>query len=116
MHHFLQSAYFVHRFLHSVPLAMLTKLSKNRAGEQTTDSTFSLAGTAFVTSSTKLFASGSVLYIFQLPAIIGLRIICTPFQPIPIPLNNDYLSFNATTPGSSLPSINSSEAPPPVEM
>ena len=31
-------------------------------------------------------------------------------------LNTSYLSSNATIPGNSFPSKNSSEAPPPVEM
>ena len=43
-------------------------------------------------------ASATVLCIFQLPAINGVRLIAS-----------------ASTPGSVLPSISSSDAPPPVE-
>src|SRR3954465_10638782 len=52
-----------------------TKLSRNNEGEQTMGSILSFAGTIPLISPIKVFASGSVLYIFQFPAIIGLRIL-----------------------------------------
>jgi len=63
-----------------VPLVASTSCPKNGAGEQITESTASFEGTTFFTSSTKLFASERVLFIFQLPAIIGLRIVYLPFK------------------------------------
>ncbi len=42
--------------------------------------------------------SAIVLFSFQLPAMNGLRLMCSAF-----------------TPGSSFPSMSSNEAPPPVE-
>ena len=40
----------------------------------------------------------------------GLNLHLCPFS------SGDYLSFAAATPGSSFPSRNSSDAPPPVEI
>src|SRR5690606_17145029 len=48
------------------------------AGGQTTASAPSMASSASRISRTKLTASSGVLYIFQLPAMIGLRIVVPP--------------------------------------
>lgn len=52
--------------------------SKNKAGDPITASTLSKAGTLVFTASMNACASLAVLFIFQLPAIIGLRNILTP--------------------------------------
>ena len=54
--------------------------AKNNAGDPITESTTSFDGTAPLTALAKSTASANVLFIFQFPAIIGLRIeFDTPF-------------------------------------
>ena len=68
-------------------------------------------------ASANALASVRVLFIFQLPAMMVLRylrFICgTPFFYLKKCV---YASSRQATPGSSLPSMNSREAPPPVEI
>jgi len=75
-------------------------------GQITTSTSLTTRSSAF-SALTRASASAAVLYIFQLPAIIGLRLGFMGERP--------YLSDNTATPGSALPSRNSSDAPPPVE-
>ena len=55
--------------------------------------------------SMKALVSLGVMFIFQLPAMTVLAMFVT-----------SYLSWRQAIPGSSFPSRNSREAPPPVEM
>ena len=59
-----------------------------------------------------------VIFIFQLPAMIfsSCHDHTSRFSCLTGVLPDSYLSSAAATPGSSLPSRNSREAPPPVEM
>src|SRR5439155_19257634 len=58
------------------------------------------------------------MFIFQLAATIFFLISCSCHdkQRDHHFFAHRYFSLNAATPGSSLPSSNSSDAPPPVEM
>ena len=102
---------FSSKYIFSAPTWMLLPLAASItgmmsiAGTQNTTSASSVATSGFnvFTSST---ASDGVMFIFQFPAMIFfLAILCS-----------SYLSFAAATPGSSFPSRNSREAPPPVEI
>ena len=65
--------------------------------------------------STNLTASLGVMFIFQFPAIIFfLAIFLSPFYLLHS--NCNFFVVSAATPGSSFPSRNSREAPPPVEI
>jgi len=88
-----------------VPSAAFTRAGRFVNGAQMTLSTPGRSALPF-TSAKNASASETVLNIFQLPAMIGVRMLQPP----------SYLSSNASTPGSFLPSMNSSDAPPPVEI
>ena len=87
-------------------LAMAGMIGK---GTQSTLSQVLVLGIAARSSSTKGLASEASLFIFQLPAITVLRYFL-------FMANAPYLSSRQATPGSSRPSRNSREAPPPVLM
>ena len=100
------------------------------AGTHTTTSHHLALGRIAFSSSANFLVSVAVLFIFQLPAMMVLRylrfIIRLLLFLIIIYMNEMdalnqteicfYLSSRQATPGSSLPSINSREAPPPVEI
>src|SRR4029077_20849664 len=79
-------------------------------GGATTISQRFAAATRGLNAAKKSRASCCVLYIFQFPAITGLRMWDTS------PAIQEALSVSASTPGSFLPAKNSNDAPPPVEM
>src|SRR6185369_10569751 len=82
-----------------------------KTGAMTTSQWFALATRGFSARAVST-AWLSVLYIFQFPAITGLRI-----QDLQDSQDEqDYFSVSAATPGNSSPAKNSSVAPPPVEM
>ena len=112
-------------------LPALTMVGIITAGVQRTTSQALGAGMAARSSSMKGLISEASMFIFQLPAITVLRyflFICiSPFREelsysrwsLPFwgrHLRSSYLSSRQATPGSSLPSRNSRDAPPPVEM
>ena len=86
----------------AVPAAALAFAASAVAGGQITTSTPRRSRRAAFISPTNLTAGATGMCIFQLAATRGVR--------------TAQRSINTATPGSTLPSINSSVAPPPVLM
>src|SRR5699024_10389888 len=82
------------------------RMSVNGGNTDTSTSEKYFSGNENAIFCTSAMASKCVRFIFQLPAISGFRAIERSYSPC----------SNTATPGNSLPSRNSSEAPPPVEM
>src|SRR5699024_448735 len=96
----------------SEPSAFATSEGRWMNGAQMALSTSSFFGRA-PSASMNASPSETVLFIFQLPAINGVLIY---ILLVSFGFTCYYLSSMTVSPGSSLPSRYSSEAPPPVEM
>ena len=96
--------------------ASATACSAVNGGATTISTSVDVLDAALRSSLTKTTASCTVLNIFQLPAMNGIRMTALQWSMPAGSGSSAYLSGSAATPGSVWPPRNSSDAPPPVEM